>query len=104
MIESIVKDILFLPINYLVVLFLTGVIVGWVFPSRQRHVRVALFLFTLYMLPQIIFRFTEDAQPIRAIGQYIYYALFSVIALVIQYVKERNNLQRKNGNRTTYGR
>lgn len=86
------NEVLFLPSEYLIALVATGIIVGLVFPSRYHHVRIALLLFSLYMIPQIIFRFTEDAQPIRAIGQYVYYLGFSAVALVTQCVRERTNL------------
>lgn len=97
------NEILFLPDTYLITLIITGIIIGIVFPSRNHHVRVALFLFTLYMLPQIFFRWTEDALPLRAVGQYVYYVLFSAIAIGTQYVQERVNLQRKNGSRPSDG-
>lgn len=84
------SNIFFINPSYLVSLVILAIALGWY--SRLTSLVKANVLFFIFAADQLFFRVIDDspgAQPLRLVGQMIYFGLFLVIMLVMDKLRER---------------
>jgi hypothetical protein len=84
-------EFLFLPPIYLITLLASGVITGLTFDylNQKPFIVASGTLFGIFTVSQLVYRFLDNAQPERLVGQFIYYLIFLVVIYTTRVLKDK---------------
>lgn len=82
---------LFLEPLYLVVVIVSGILVGLIFDQMANFyiLRSSFILIFLFSIGQIIFRIVLEAEPLRLVGQLVYYIIFLFSILLANRLRDK---------------